>query len=92
VGRRLPKRLGDLPNARARAHDSYEPIKLKDGRRLDTLDDARAFMLALSERTQLRSYWQYAGELVLKAAESNRASIKDAWAQLRRALLGEGLL
>jgi hypothetical protein len=29
---------------------------------------------------------------VLKAAESNRASIKDAWAQLPWALIAEGLI
>ncbi len=34
----------------------------------------------------------YAGELVLKAAESNRASVKDARAQMRRALIGEGFI
>jgi hypothetical protein len=70
----------------------YEPIALNDGRKLVTLNDARALMLGLSERTQLRPTWQYAGELVLKAAEDNRAGVKDAWAQLRRALIGEGLL
>jgi hypothetical protein len=56
-----------------------------------SLDDARVFMLGLSERTQLRPTWQYAGELVLKAAEDNRAGVKNAWAHLRRALIGEGL-
>ena len=49
----------------------YEPITLKDGRKLVTLDDARAFMLKLPARHQLRPTWQYAGELVLKAAEDN---------------------
>jgi hypothetical protein len=56
------------------------------------LTTGEAFMLGLNERTQLRPYWQYAGELVLKTAESKRAGIKDAWAQLRRALVGGGLL
>jgi hypothetical protein len=70
----------------------YEPITLKDGRKLVTLDDARAFMLKLSKPHQLRPTWQYAGELVLKAAEDNRAGVKEGWAQLRRALVGEGLL
>jgi hypothetical protein len=31
----------------------YEPIALKDGRKLVTLDDARAFVPKLSARTQL---------------------------------------
>lgn len=69
-----------------------EPIVLKDGRKLVTLDDARKLMLGLTERAALWPYWQYAGELVLAAAEKPRASIKDAWAQLRRALVAEGML
>lgn len=85
-----------MPRSRSRAdpwsHPLYQPIVLKDGRRLVTLADARAFMLGLSERAALRPYWQYAGELVLEAATSRGGAPKEAWAQLRRALVGEGLL
>jgi hypothetical protein len=37
-----------------------EPIKLKDGRKIATLGQARELMLALSERHQSRPFWQYA--------------------------------
>jgi hypothetical protein len=70
----------------------YEPIPLKDGRKLVTLEDARVLMVRLPEFVQLRPYWQDAGEVVLEAAENHRASIKAARAQLRRALSIEGML
>ncbi|SEF09645.1 hypothetical protein SAMN05444161_8299 [Rhizobiales bacterium GAS191] len=69
-----------------------EPITLKDGRVL-TVADARAFMLALPERRQMAPYWQYATELLLKAATRNSVDApRDAWAQLRRALMAEGMV
>jgi hypothetical protein len=37
-----------------------EPIELKDGRVVATLSDARALLLMLPERYQLRAHWQYA--------------------------------
>jgi hypothetical protein len=49
-------------------------------------------MLRLPESVQLRPYWQYAGELVLKAAENNRAGVKEAWLQVCRAFNAEGWL
>ena len=39
------------------------------GDRIGTLDDARAYMLALPEGVQVRPYWQRAAELVLAAAD-----------------------
>jgi len=45
------------------------PIKLKDGREIATLADARDFQLALPERHQSRPFWQYAAELLIDAAE-----------------------
>src|SRR5580698_9688528 len=48
-----------------------EPIKLKDGRKIATLGQARAVMLALPERHQFRPFWQYAAELLIEAAEHN---------------------
>ncbi|SEF00689.1 hypothetical protein SAMN05519104_7681 [Rhizobiales bacterium GAS188] len=69
-----------------------EPITLKDGRVL-TVADARAFMLALPERRQMAPYWQYAAELLLKAATRNSVDApRDTWAQLRRALMAEGMV
>jgi hypothetical protein len=58
---------------------------------LTSLDEARAFMLALPEQRQMAPYWQYAAELLLKAAtRSSKDATLDAWAQLRRALMAEG--
>jgi hypothetical protein len=69
------------------------PIKLKDGREIATLGQAREVMLALPERHQARPFWQYAAELLIDAAENGtRASIDGAAAQLSRALSAEGLL
>jgi hypothetical protein len=68
-----------------------EPIALKDGRVVATLSDARALLLTLPERYQLQAHWQYAGELLLNAAE-HKSGLTDAWAQLRRALIVEGML
>jgi hypothetical protein len=70
-----------------------EPIKLKNGRTVATLGQARELMLALPERHQIRPFWQYAAELLIDAAErGDRASVDDAAAQLSRALAAEGLL
>jgi hypothetical protein len=70
-----------------------KPIKLKDGRKIANLGQARELMLALPERHQPRPFWQYAAELLIDAAESsNPASVGDAQAQLSRALAAEGLL
>jgi hypothetical protein len=49
------------------------PIKLKDGRTIATLGQARAVMLALPERHQSRPFWQYAAELLIDAAVSRRS-------------------
>jgi hypothetical protein len=42
----------------------WKPIKLKDGRSIETLADARAIMLALPELHQRNPHWQYAAELL----------------------------
>jgi hypothetical protein len=70
-----------------------DPIKLKDGRTIATLEQARELMLALPERHQSRPFWQYAAELLIEAAErGDRASVDDAASQLSRALAAEGLV
>ena len=69
-----------------------ESIKLRDGRELRTLSDARALVLSLAESRQHRPTWAYAVELLLQAAETgNREDVKDAWAQVSRAAYAEGL-
>ena len=45
------------------------PIRVTGGPTLVTLDDVRAFMLALPHGAQLRQSWQKAGELLLAAAK-----------------------
>jgi hypothetical protein len=45
-------------------------IELRDGTKLETLADARAFTVALSVGDQLRNAWQKAAELLMVAAES----------------------
>jgi hypothetical protein len=69
-----------------------EPIKLRDGRELHTLSDARALILGLAESRQHRPTWAYAVELLLQAAETgNHGDVVDAWAQISRAAYAEGL-
>jgi hypothetical protein len=68
-----------------------KPIILKDGRTIATLREARELILALPERTQQRPQWQYAGELLLNAADQG-VDLTDAWAQLRRVPIVEGML
>jgi hypothetical protein len=68
-----------------------EPIKLRDGRELRTLSDARTLILGLAG-SRHRPTWAYAVELLLQAAETGkRADVTDAWAQISRAAYAEGL-
>ena len=70
-----------------------EPIILKDGRVIATLAEARAFIFGLSDRRQAAPYWQYAAELLLRAAtRGGKDSMREAWAQLRRPPVAEGKL
>jgi hypothetical protein len=69
-----------------------EPIRLKGGRELITLADARAQILGM-EGWVKGSRWEYAIELLLKAAETGkRTDVQDAWAQVARALFAEGVI
>lgn len=45
------------------------PIKLPDGRELETLADLRGYILKLPERQQQEARWQHAIVELLKAAE-----------------------
>ncbi len=60
-------------------------IVLKDGTRLATLDDMRAFILKQPEHVQERGSWQHAAELTILAAE-RRGSIEAATTQTEDAL------
>jgi hypothetical protein len=66
-------------------------LVLRNGRSIATLSDARALILALPESHQERPYWQYAAELLLKAADGQE-TIAEARNQFLRALRGEGLI
>ena len=68
-----------------------QPIALKDGRVIATLDDARVVMRSLPATSQSRDVWLYTGGLMLEAA-TVRGPIRETAAQLRRALRADGLL
>jgi hypothetical protein len=68
-----------------------EPIVLKDGRVIVTLNDARVVMRSLPARSQSSEVWVYALGLMLEAATSD-SPIDETAAQLRRALKADGLL
>ena len=62
------------------------PISLKTGTKLETLADARAFILdMLPESDHDRSSWQHAIELLIEAAERG-GSIEATTEQIERAL------
>jgi hypothetical protein len=68
-----------------------KPIVLKDGRKIATLADARAFVLSQTDQEQL--FWQYAAELLVDAAANgDERTVEDARAQLMRALKAERLI
>jgi hypothetical protein len=68
-----------------------KPIALKDGRTIETLADARNFILFQSDQEQL--FWHYAAELLIEAATNgDERAIDEARAQLTRALRAERLI
>jgi hypothetical protein len=63
------------------------------GVNLTTLGDAARFLGHIKRWRQARPHWDYAAELLLKAAETRRESdIEMATAQIERALRVEGWL
>jgi hypothetical protein len=67
----------------------WRPIKLKDGRNLATLGDAREFTAALSPQSHAAAHWQEAEELLWRAAIS-KSSRDAALAAIVRALKMDG--
>ena len=61
------------------------PLTLRDGKKLETLADARRLILALSESDQERNAWQHAAALLIEAAESG-GDVSAATTQVRIAL------
>ena len=69
------------------------PIYLNDGRTIGTLAAARDLMLSLSPLRQSDRHWQDAAALLLQAAHIGRLDpVRDAGAQVARALEAEGLI
>jgi hypothetical protein len=67
--------------------------KADPGIELFTLEDAARFMGLMQPFRQARPWWDYAAELVLKAATSGRrVDIENATAQIERALTRDGWL
>jgi hypothetical protein len=69
----------------------WKPIKLRDGRVLTNLADARDLIMQLPLGSRNSEEWQRADELLARAASSPSAR-DDALAQTWRALKAEGLV
>jgi len=67
--------------------------KMGPGAILETLKDCAKFVGHIRRWRQARPHWQFAAELILKAAKSGRRSDVDAAAgQMERALRCDGWL
>jgi len=63
------------------------------GAELGTLEDAARFVGLMRPWRQARPHWEYAAELLLKAAETGKTvDIEAATAQMERALRVDGWL
>src|SRR5579872_1029049 len=61
----FPSKLSTDPMTQIRRF--REPLRLKDGRRLETLSDVEAFIRALPSQRQAKDGWQYAAHLLMNA-------------------------
>ena len=69
------------------------PVTVRGGGPIATLSDARLFILDLPDTIQGRLTWQYAADLLLKAAESGSdGDTEQATLQIERALIRDGRL
>ena len=71
-----------------------KPITLDDGRTFTTLRDAADFAITLSERQRADPAWQYAIELMMKAARTGASPVdlQEAERQLNVVFRMDGLL
>jgi hypothetical protein len=69
-----------------------EPIVLQDGTIVATIDDARAFLIALPERYRKSPHWPHVRELLGAAESEPSARIAVLHRQLILALKAEGLI
>jgi hypothetical protein len=83
---------GSFPLASFWERNFTEPIRLRDGRSIETLLHARDLILSLYEVQQQRPFWIYAAELLLAAVDSgDPRDIQHAAYQLWRALTVENM-
>ena len=84
--------MAHAPNFKLALTRTIEPIA-GPGTELTTLADAARFVGLLRAWRQARPYWDYAAELLLRAAETGkRRDVEAATAQMARALRVEGWL
>ena len=68
------------------------PVRLRDGRSIATLSQARDLISSLSEAQQERPFWVYTARLLMAAAEGSESSILAyAEDQLHRAVTDENM-
>jgi hypothetical protein len=67
-----------------------EPITLRGGRKLATLQHAADYIMKLSDETQHQERWQIAVENLIKAAETGGGWLMFARIAVLRALNGDG--
>jgi hypothetical protein len=66
-----------------------EPIRLRGGRRLTTLQDAADHIMKLPEKVQHEARWQIAVENLINAAETGGGWLMFARIAVMRALNGD---
>jgi hypothetical protein len=69
----------------------WKPVKLKDGRTIETFGDARDLIRGLPQFRKGNPQWQFASELLARASEATSLA-DDALAQLLRVLKAERLV
>lgn len=67
-----------------------EPVELRGGRRLATLQQAADYIMKLPSATQRQDCWQIAAENLINAAEIGGGWLMFARIAMLRALNGEG--
>jgi hypothetical protein len=67
-----------------------EPIALRGGRKLVTLEQAADYIIKLPDTKQKQPYWQLAVENLINAAETGGGWLTFARIAMLRALNGDG--
>jgi hypothetical protein len=69
----------------------WKPVKLRSGRTIESLGQARDLIRSLPQFLRRNPEWQFASELLARASEASSLA-DDALAQVLRALKAEGLV